>query len=270
MDAEGLPQEIIDEVIDNLAFDFETLKSTSLVRKSWTHRSRRRLFSFVPINSLDRLEQWSLSISSDPNGIASYARVILLSHHTPKSWVEPANLDRFYDHFRSFSRVERLVISGLQTAKFDVTSTPRYFGNFAATVRSLELRTTVGAPASLLSFICAFPLVDDLGIQLPNVTVGSGNQGETTCPASAPSFKGNLRLLDMFYESILLVDLLCALPLSFHTIRVSSRNVGRLPQLAKLVSKCGKTLRSLIIARMTHGMASAHPSILCRRLRCTI
>jgi len=259
----GFPQEIVDEVIDNLAFNFETLKSTSLVRKSWTHRSRRRLFSLVPIYSLGRLEQWALSISSDPNGIASYARVILLTHNTPKSWVEPANLDRFYEHFRSFSRVERLVISGLEMAKFDATSTPRYFGNFAATVRSLELRTAVGTPASLLSFICAFPLVDDLAIEHPNPTAGSGNQGETTHHPSAPSFKGKLRLLDMFHESNPLVELLCTLPLPFHAIRVSSRDTGRLPQLAKLVRKCGKTLRSLSIARTTHGTTSTHPSILC-------
>ena len=49
---DGLPQEIIDEMIDNLAFDFPTLKSTSLVRKSWTHRTRRQLFNHVQINSL--------------------------------------------------------------------------------------------------------------------------------------------------------------------------------------------------------------------------
>ena len=264
---ESLPQEIIDEIIDNLAFDFATLKSTSLVRKSWTHRSRRRLFYFVPINSLSRLEQWSLSISSDPNGIASYPRAMLLSHDTPRSWVKPSNLDNFYDHFCSFSGVERLVISGLETTKFDATSTLRYFGNFAATVRSLELRTAVGTPASLLSFLCAFPLVDDLAIELPNTRVDGGNHGEVTYPPSVPSFKGELRLLDMFFGSIALVELLCALPLPFHTLSISSRGTGRLPQLAKLVGKCGKTLRSLHITRKTHGMISTYLSIICPRLR---
>ena len=248
-----IPQEIVDEVIDNLAFDFRTLKSTSLTRKSWTHRSRRRLFYYVPISSLDRLEQWSMSISADPEGIASYPRVILLSQDTPKSWVEPANLAKFYDHFRSFSRVERLVISGLETAKFDIISTPRYFGNFAATVRSLELRTAVGAPAPLLLFICAFPLVDDLAVEFPNPTADSGKQGGIVPPPSVPSFKGKLRLLDMFHESDPFVGLLCTLPLPFHTISVSSRDTGRLPQLAKLVGKCGKTLRSLHITRKTYG-----------------
>lgn len=255
-----LPQEIVDEVIDNLAFDFAALKSTSLVRKSWTHRSRRRLFYFVSINSLSRLGQWSLSISSDPKGVASYPRVIFLSHDTPRSWVEPPNLDKFYDHFRSFSEVERLVISGLVMNKFDVTSIPRYFGNFAATVRSLELRTGIGAPASFLSFICAFPLVDDLTIQIPNT--GDGTQGEVMQGATVPSFGGKLKLLDMFHESTPLVELLCTLPLSFHTIWISSRNTGRLPQLARLVSKCSKTLRSLHIKRKAHGTTSAHPSII--------
>jgi len=254
-----LPQEIIDEVIDNLVFDFGTLKSISLVRKSWTHRSRRRLFYFIQIDSLDRLEQWSTVISADPNGIASYPRAVTLLSPL-KSWLEPKNLARFYDHFRSFSRVERLTISGLGAAKFDATSTLRYFGNFAATLRSLELRTPVGTPALLLSFICAFPLVDDLAIGFPNPTAAGGNQGEVTLPASVPSFKGGLRLLDMFDESDPIIELLCALPLRFHTISVSSRETQGLPQLSRLVGKCGKTVRSLHITRRTSGMAFVHIS----------
>lgn len=264
-----LPQEIIDEVIDNLAFDFATLKFTSLVRKSWTHRSRRRLFYFVPINSLTRLEQWSLSISSDPEGIASYTRVVHLSHDTPRSWVEPANLDRFYDHFRSFPGVERLVISGLHTTKFGATSIPHYFANFTATVRSLELRTAVGTADSFLSFICAFPLVDDLAIEFPNAIGGGWNNRGVMNLASVPRFRGKLRLLDMFHESSPLVELLCAVPLPFHTISVSSRNPGGLPQLAKLVSKCGKTVRSLHITSRARGTAFTHSSLL-RRLRNSI
>jgi hypothetical protein len=265
------PQEIIDEVIDDLDFDFRTLKSTSLVRKSWTHRSRRRLFQFLQFNSLRQLEQWSTSISSDPEGIASYPRFVHLFHDTPKSWVEPTNLDKFYSHFRSFSGAERLVIAGLATAKFDATSTPRYFGNFAATVRSLELRTAVGTIASLFSFIRAFPFVDDLTIQYSNATTGGGNLGEATPPAPVPSFKGKLVLLDMLDESYPLVELLCTLPLSFHTISVGSRTTGRVPQLAKLVNKCGKTLRSLHITRKTwHCITFTILSILGLRLINTI
>ena len=161
------------------------------------------------------------------------------------------------------------MISGLETTKFDVTSTLRYFGNFAATVRSLELRTATGAPASLLSFIRAFPLVDDLAIEYPDSGVGSGNN-QVTHPPSVPRFKGILRLLDISYESTALVELLCTLPLSFHTISTSSRGTGRLPQLAKLVNKCGKTLRSLHITRNAHSMSSTHLSMICQRLRNTV
>ena len=202
----------------------------------------------------------------NPNGIASYLRVILLSHDTPRSWVEPGNLDRFYHHFRSFSAVERLVISGLETTKFDPTSTPRYFANFAATVRSLELRTAVGDPASLVSFICAFPFVDDLAIEYPSATGSGGNHEGVVDLASMPTFRGKVRLLDMFHESNPLVEFLCALPLRFHTIWVSSRDTGRLPQLAKLVTKCGKTLRSLHIIRKARGAVFTHPLIPRRRL----
>ena len=162
----------------------------------------------------------------------------------------------FLDHFRSFTGVERLVISGLETSKFDATSTAHYFGHFTATVQSLELGTVIGTPASLFSFICAFPLVDDLAIKLSGLDGGGANLGEVTHPASMPSFRGKIRLLDMVHESAPLMNLLCTLPLHFHNILVTSRETGELPQLAKLVTKCGKTLRSLHIVRMTRGMVS--------------
>jgi len=89
-------------------------------------------------------------------------------------------------------------------------------------------------------------------------------------PLPGPSFKEKLRLLDMFYGSVALVELLCALPLSFHTISVSSSGTGRLPQLVKLVIECGKTLRSLHIMIMTHSMSSTHLSMICEWLKSTI
>lgn len=250
-----LPQEIVDKVIDNLAFDPETLKSTSLVCKSWTHQSRRWLFHYVPIDSLGKLEMWSQSISPDPDGIASYPRHILLSLGV---WVEPETLDQFHDHIRSFSRVERLVISGLKSFGFDATSTLRYFGNFAATVRRLELVYSAGTPASMVSFICAFPLLDDLTIEFYARATPDGpeDQGEVTYPT--PSFKGKFKLLDIPCEQNPVVESLCALPLSFHTISVSSHNTGRLSELVSLVNKCGETLRSLRITRKIHGTASTH------------
>ena len=72
----GILQAIIDQVIDYLAFNFATLKSTSLVQKSWTCCSRRRLFYFVAINFLGRLEQWSLSTPQTTKGVVP-------THHTP-------------------------------------------------------------------------------------------------------------------------------------------------------------------------------------------
>ena len=162
----------------------------------------------------------------------------------------------FFNHFRSFTSVERLVIFGLETSKFDATSTAHYFGHFTATVQSLQLGTVIGTPASLLPFICAFPLVDDLAIELPSLVGGGANLGEVTHPVSVPSFRGEITLLDMARESTPLVELLFTFPLHFHTIWVSSRDTGRLPQLAKLVSKCGETLRSLHFAKNTRGIAS--------------
>ena len=53
----------------------------------------------IPFYSLSRLERWSLSISPDPYGIASYTRTILFSYDARRPWIEPANIDMFFDHF---------------------------------------------------------------------------------------------------------------------------------------------------------------------------
>ena len=159
------------------------------------------------------------------------------------------------------------MISRFEPTKFNVASTPRYFGNFAATVRSLELQTAVGARASLLSFICAFPLVDNLAVELFN---DREDHREVMHPLPGPSFKEKLRLPDMSYGSVALVELLCALPLSFHTISVPSSGTGRLPQFVKFVIECGKTRRSLHIMIITHSMSSTHLSMICQWLKSAI
>ena len=107
------------------------------------------------------------------------------------------------------------------------TTTPLYFGHFVETGRPLELLTAVGTPASLLSFICAFLLIEDLAIAFPDTTASGGDQGKIALPASTSNFKGKLKLLDMFHESDPIVEQLCALPLPFHTISISSRATGR-------------------------------------------
>ena len=151
-------------------------------------------------------------IPPEPDGIASYTRTILFPYDTRRPWVEPATLDRFFDHFRSFGR---LVISGLETDKFDAASAAHYFGHFAATVRSLELERVVGTPASLFSFICVFPLADGLAIKLPSLAGGSKNFKEVAHPVSVPNFRGKIRLLDMVSGSTPLWNRFALFPYDF-------------------------------------------------------
>ena len=107
----------------------------------------------------------------------------------------------------------------------------------------------------VLSFLCAFSLVENLAIAFPKVTACGGTHREVMHLVSTPSFEGKFRLPDIFCKSSPFVELLCELPLRFHTVWVSSHDIGR------LVSSCDKTLRSLRITRRTHGVTFIHPPI---------
>jgi len=54
-----LPQELIDEIIDNIPpNDRKSLRSCSLVAKSWVYPSRRRIFRSVDISGAACLGSW--------------------------------------------------------------------------------------------------------------------------------------------------------------------------------------------------------------------
>ena len=71
-----LPQELCDNIIDELCDQPDTLKSCSLVSRSWTLRSQKHLFSVICFQSDADVFAWQ-NVFPDPcNSPAYYARIL--------------------------------------------------------------------------------------------------------------------------------------------------------------------------------------------------
>jgi len=87
---DSLPQELIDKIIDNLPRS--SLPICSLVAKRWRRRNQQRAFQEIKFFSEDEVNRWCTGILRDPDGIASYVRVVRFEGIT--SWNDPATFGR--------------------------------------------------------------------------------------------------------------------------------------------------------------------------------
>ena len=68
---DSLPQELVNEIIDNLPKS--SLSSSSLVSRRWRKRSQQRAFHYVSFTSEDRVDDWDGDIQSDIPSYVSFA-----------------------------------------------------------------------------------------------------------------------------------------------------------------------------------------------------
>ena len=105
----GLPQELIDEIINHLdPNDSWLLKNCSLVARSWTPASQKRLFETFEVLSW-KLEECRKDISPE-NMLVQHVR--RLRYHDYGGRFPPTHTSALRDYFRSFRRLERLFFYG--------------------------------------------------------------------------------------------------------------------------------------------------------------
>ena len=73
-----------------------------------------------------------------------------------ETWITPLNLVQYFEHFRSFDRVESLTLSHFSCQAFSRTTLQFFFRNLIPTVRKLRLHHPIVCPTSLLRFISVF------------------------------------------------------------------------------------------------------------------
>ena len=151
---DSLPQEIIDEIIDNLPHS--SLRSSSLVARRWRKRSQQRAFnSTIRFRAECMANSWDTDIQSDPGGISSYVQFVGFTHID--GWRDPALLGRVLKKFNSLTTLE---ISGGGIPNEMVERISR--GELGRRLTALHLRSLRCSLSALISIILAFPDLRDL------------------------------------------------------------------------------------------------------------
>ena len=153
---DALPQELIDEIIDNLPC--YSLHSASRVAKRWRRRSQQRLLSAVAFRSQGIVYGWYEETKSDPGGISSYVQSAVFSK--VYKWEEPA---LFSCVLRNFFSLTTLSIS-LTEIPDEVLESISHWGEFTHRITTLHLRWLRQCSLSgvILPMIFAFPNLQNL------------------------------------------------------------------------------------------------------------
>jgi len=190
----GLPQELIDHIIDHVN-DRESLKACSLVCSQWSPRTRKRLFAQVEFASQSDLERWCARINPGPSGLPSLVEDLTLSEYherlSPGSpllfWLRSSILTNAAPHFQSFSALRVLEIQRWLMCVGWISSMVHSFGSSLENVTRLTLRDVISYPRTLAMFVSHFPRLDDLSVSviyLPMILDGAGGLH--------PGFRGDI------------------------------------------------------------------------------
>ena len=164
---DSLPQEIIDEIIDNLPPS--SLRSSSLVAKRWRTRSQQRTLCNIDFPDEFKVNQWYTDTHNDPGGIASYVQSAEFKR--VDKWQDPTLLGRVLKNFDSLTtlRICKTIISDEILERIS-------HGKFVQGITTLGLYSLQCSLSTLMSIILAFPNVQNLDIS-----------HLTTTPREAPS-----------------------------------------------------------------------------------
>ena len=178
----GLPQELIDHILDMLRDDFRSLKACSLTCKAMFASTRplihQTLYLTVANNQsiLTRREKEKLRASkTDYNrlalrfvshmgerGLFQYTRRIYILYF----WFTPHILLPHLRHFQTLDRVHTLTIEFCSSRSWRWgTYHKTCFVHFYPTLTSLTIRCPVGNSQSILQFALQFPNLENLSLE---------------------------------------------------------------------------------------------------------
>ena len=242
------PQELVDEVIDNLE-NPRDLRACSLVSSMWLERSRRKLFAAVSLNTWN-FDQWRRNITSGPSGISTYVRSLALRQARSIISLEPETLMGIMDHLTSFRQLKSLFLQDVNfDGLFDRQSLAQCFGHFGVSVRSLHLHGIRTDMSTMLFFISLFPNLDCLTISSPILSTV-----ELEVPEGIPPLRGTLRLSGVGVARSALLQAMLLIPLHLEELSVTRSQITDSDVLNRLIEACAPTLKKVELAHLTSGI----------------
>ena len=247
-----VPQEIIDKIIDILAGDKRSLRSCSLVSKSWVDRGRPYLFTHVRLCSLYGLRRWS---RVTPPRICHHVRFLCLVEDRViwgVDWITPDVLKTISTSLPN--------LESLKLVDLDLTHSNQCapFGCFSENLTSLTLFHSTLNTDTLLSFVWMFPKLDNL--TLCDLKVTTSHISFPT-PAALPSFRGKLTLSNInhqFASHVIAPFVNHPHPMAFRDVCIENCSFERQEDVRDLFLACRKTVRTVDIWEVF--IRESHPS----------
>ncbi|KAF9651761.1 hypothetical protein BDM02DRAFT_545651 [Thelephora ganbajun] len=253
-----VPHELVDEVLDHLADDTATLRSCSLVAKSWIHPSRRCLFNSVFFTASD-ITKWKKTFPNPEDSPAGHVRDLSFC------FIEPEVPIDFADRIPYFSNVQKLALIGR------VATDPGFIsvlGQLPPSTRSVDITFSKVINANVISVIRQLPNLDNLSLM-------STEWGGPIPPGTGELIKsrlsGRLRLRRQFAHRDIL-NTLMEVPtgLRFTEVEIRDARMDCFTATLDLVKACQDTLTRLHFSTLVLGKYSADQSLdfsRCTRIR---
>ena len=244
------PPEILDEIVDFLRDEPETLMQCCLVSKSWVPRARKHLFAQIWVKADDH-RKWT-SIFPDPEGSPA--------HYTRRLKVDCALEDSRW--IQGFRRVEQLTLNCIPPDPDTGIVSLIPFRILATSLRSLCVYSGIIPHSQTFGLIRSLPLLEDLTLRGNDIDEESMRPSMTVPPSTSPAVTGSLKLF--MYEGMenALREML-DLPggLHFRELQLTWCGKSEFPWVAKLVATCSDTLECLDITCDIDSMSDLVPSI---------
>ena len=226
-----LPQEIIDEIIDqfgetalsneNRFSNKRVLASLSMVARAWKERSQKHLFSAIDFRKLS-------SINLTEYGLNELAPVFSLTRdlNIDGCWEALSQYDPAPAAFlRCFRNLEALSLADWYLTGFSPEQLSACFGHFGETVTHLELEGEASSD-SLIYLTSMFPRLDVLKITITRVRAEGGRSISQEELPTTGSFRGYLHLRALSKGHNNFLAFLSSTSPRFDTIRLIDCNTG--------------------------------------------
>ena len=230
----NLPQELLDEIFSHIPpHDMESLKSCSLVSKSWAEPNRRVLFANIRI-PLHAYRSWKDTISPS-NTLLRHARSLEYFHILAEYTPYPRR--PFYtlrDYLPSFSKLRTLNLCRI-TIEPTISDNLELLSAFQHTLVSLTLSSVLAAWSSFVVFVGHFPHLRNLEI------IGTSlREDDLPIPKTVHAGRGSLSV-DV-YSAGVLCDRFAGLKPEYDELRL----IGGYDH--RLVVAVERSLQSLVLA----------------------
>ena len=265
----GLPQELVDHVMDMLRDNIPALKACSLTCKAMFASTRHLIHRTLHLTLENTLRDLTLGEKlryrrgnrdvefrfvtfMGERGLLQYARRV---HICTKDPFDPENLLPHLHYFQSLSQVHTLAIDHFRYPEKLLNYQTTCFAHFYPTLTSLALGQSCG-DRGLLDFALRFPNLENLSLEWLEFELGPEAQptDAATSPERSPPLRGYLRLVasQHYVSDALGVKLFLKPPKGFNFRSLELDEIPSRPAQEAL-NACAQTLEDLTITNYRYS-----------------